>query len=296
MYNIIQKRNIFFSFSGLLIIASLVFIFMGGLKFGIDFTGGALLQVEFTGERPQVISVQESLAKLNLGTIQIQNAGEKEMVLKMKNIANDERISILENLQNLGPVQEKTFDTIGPIIGQELKQKAIYANILVLTGIIIYLAWAFRKISSYRVSSWLFGLNAVIALIHDILITTGFFAVLGYFFKIEIDSLFVTALLTILGFSVHDTIVVFDRIREGIKRDFSSPFEVIINRSINETMVRSLNTTMTTLLVLVALFLFGGESVKYFILALIFGITIGTYSSIFIASPLLLFWNRFKKR
>jgi preprotein translocase subunit SecF len=296
MYNIIQKRNIFFSFSGLLIAASLVFIFMGGLKLGIDFTGGALLQVEFAGQRPAASVVQENLATLDIGTVQVQNAGEKGLILKMKTITNDQRISVIENLQYLGSVQEKTFDTIGPIIGQELKQKAVYANILVLIGIIIYLAWAFRKISSYRVSSWLFGLNAVIALTHDILITTGLFAVLGYFFKIEIDSLFVTALLTILGFSVHDTIVVFDRIREGIKRDFSSSFETIINRSINETMIRSLNTTMTTLLVLVALFLFGGESVKYFILALIFGITIGTYSSIFIASPLLLVWNRFKKR
>ncbi|MFH1366744.1 MAG: protein translocase subunit SecF [Patescibacteria group bacterium] len=296
MFNIIQKRNFWFSFSGVLIIIALTFIFMGGLKFGIDFTGGALLQVEFTGERPTVASVQENLAKLDIGTIQIQNAGEKDMVFKMKGITNDQRMSVIENIQNLSPVQEKTFDAIGPIIGQELKQKAIYAIILVIVGIIVYLSWAFRKISSYRVSSWVFGLNAVIALIHDILITTGFFAVLGYFFKVEIDSLFVTALLTILGFSVHDTIVVFDRIREGIKRDYSSSFEIIINRSINETIIRSLNTTITTLLVLVALFLFGGESIKYFILALIFGIIIGTYSSIFIASPLLLVWNRFKRR
>ena len=296
MYNIIQKRNFWFSVSGVLLITGLVFIFLGGLKFGIDFTGGSLMQVEFKEERPMTSSVQETLRGLNLGTIQIQNAGEKDMVLKMKNITNDERISILENLQKLGLVQEKTFDTVGPIIGQELKRKAVYANILVLIGIIIYLAWAFRKISSYRVSSWLFGLNAVVALIHDILIVTGFFAVLGYFFKIEVDSLFVTALLTILGFSVHDTIVVFDRIREGIKKDFSSSFETIINRSINETMIRSLNTSITTLLVLVALFLFGGESVKYFILALMVGIIIGTYSSIFIASPLLLAWSRFGKK
>ncbi|MFA5070107.1 MAG: protein translocase subunit SecF [Patescibacteria group bacterium] len=296
MYNIIQKRNFFFSVSGVFIIISLVFIFLGGLKFSIDFTGGALMQVEFKGERPSAPEVEASLAELNLGTINIQNVGEKDMILKMRNINNDERVSITENLQNLRPMEEKTFDTVGPIIGQELKRKAIYANILVLICIIIYLAWAFRKISSYRVSSWLFGINAVIALIHDILITIGLFSVLGYFFNIEVDSLFVTALLTILGFSVHDTIVVFDRIREGIKKDFSSPFETIINRSINETMIRSLNTTITTFLVLIALFLFGGESVKYFVLALMFGIVIGTYSSIFIASPLLLLWNRFRTK
>lgn len=296
MYNIIQKRNYWFIVSGVFLLTSLFFIFLGGLKLGIDFSGGALLQLQFTEERPPISAVQESLGQLDLGVIQAQNAGEKDMILKMKNINNDQRIAIIENLKKLAPFEEKTFDTVGPVIGQELKTKAIYANMLVLIGIIVYLTWAFRKISSFRVSSWFFGLNAIIALIHDILIVTGFFAVLGFFFKVEIDSLFVTALLTILGFSVHDTIVVFDRIREGIKRDFTSPFETIINRSINETIIRSLNTTITTVLVLMALYLFGGESIKYFILALIIGIMVGTYSSIFIASPLLLVWDRFKKR
>lgn len=296
MYNIIQKRNFWFSVSGVLIAAGLVFIFLGGLKLGIDFTGGSLMQVEFTGQRPETSAVREIFNNLNLPDVQIQLVGETDMVFKMKTITNDQRVSITDNLNKSYKAEEKSFESVGPVIGQELKWRAIYANLLVLICIIIYLAWAFRKISSYRVSSWLFGLNAIIALMHDLLITVGFFAFLGYFFKIEIDSLFITALLTILGFSVHDTIVVFDRIREGIKRDPISPFETIINRSINETMVRSLNTSITTFLVLAALFLFGGESIKYFVLALIVGIIAGTYSSIFIASPLLLLWDRLKNR
>ncbi|MCX6785620.1 MAG: protein translocase subunit SecF [Candidatus Komeilibacteria bacterium] len=189
--------------------------------------------------------------------------------------------------------EEIKFDSIGPILGQELKQKTIYAIIIVLIAIIAYIGFAFRKVS-YPVESWKYGLAAIIALIHDVTIVPGVFAALGHFLNIQVDAYFVTALLTLLGFSVHDTIVTFDRIRENLPRNQHKTFEEIINQSVNETLTRSLNTSFTAILVLAAVFLFGGVTTKYFVLALMLGVFVGTYSSIFIASPLLLIFYRFK--
>jgi len=190
--------------------------------------------------------------------------------------------------------EEQKFDSIGPIIGQELQQKAVYAVIIVLLAIIAYIAYAFRKVSK-PVESYKYGAAAIIALIHDLLIIIGVFAVLGHFLNVQIDSYFVTALLTILGFSVHDTIVTFDRTRENLKRHQDKTFEEVVNLSVNETIIRSLNTSLTTVFVLLAIFLFGGETIRYFVLALALGLIVGTYSSIFLASPLLMIWYRLKK-
>lgn len=189
---------------------------------------------------------------------------------------------------------EQRFDSIGPVIGRELKSKAIYAIIIVLIAIIAYIAYAFRHVS-YPVESWKYGLSAIIALTHDILIVTGVFSALGHFAGIMVDSYFVTALLTLLGFSVHDTIVTFDRTRENLPRHQDKTFEQVINFSVNETLIRSVNTTLTTMLALSAIFLFGGATTRFFSLALLIGAFVGTYSSIFIASPLLLLWYRIKK-
>jgi len=183
--------------------------------------------------------------------------------------------------------EELKFESVGPIIGNELKQKSVYALIIVMLAIIVYIAYAFRQVS-YPVESWKYGVSAIIALIHDVTIVLGVFAVLGHFAGIQIDAYFITALLTLLGFSVHDTIVTFDRIRENLHRKQDKTFEEVVNISVNETIVRSLNTSLLTAFVLLAVFLFGGESVKYFVLALLLGIIAGTYSSIFIASPLLI--------
>ena len=174
-----------------------------------------------------------------------------------------------------------------------MKSKAVKSIIIVLLFIVFYIAYAFRKISK-PVASWKYGISAIVALTHDILIITGVFAVLGHFMRVEVDSLFVTALLTILGFSIHDTIVTFDRTRENLFKNDDKPFEEIVNISVNQTIVRSLNTSVTTLFVLLAIYIFGGESIKNFVLALILGVIIGTYSSIFVASPLLVIWNRKK--
>lgn len=297
MYNIVRTKNIWFAISIILAGVSIAYLALGGLKFGIDFTGGALMKIKFTAINQPVESnvIQSALIDLSLGELQIQEA-EGQFNIKAKDLSNDDREQILTTLrEKIGEVEEQSFESIGPTIGTELKKKAIIAIVLVLIAIILYITWAFRKVSSGPVPSYVFGVAAVIALAHDILITTGVFAALGYYQNVEIGTLFITALLTILGFSVHDTIVIFDRIRETLNKKFGAPFSEIINQSINETMVRSLNTSITTLLVLVALALFGGESIYYFVLALIIGIILGTYSSIFIASPLLLVWQKLKK-
>lgn len=193
-------------------------------------------------------------------------------------------------------VIEDQFESIGPTVGKELMTRSIYSIIAVLSAIIIYIAWAFRKVSK-PVSSWKYGVAAVIALLHDVIIPCGIFAVLGHYFNVEIDILFITALLTMLGFSVHDTIVVFDRTRENLARSRQlGVFEDIVNQSVNETIRRSINTSMTAFLALLAMYLFGGDSVKYFVLALMMGIVFGTYSSIFIASPLLVVWNNWSMK
>ena len=191
--------------------------------------------------------------------------------------------------------EERRFSSIGPTIGAELKQKSVKAIIIVLLGISLYIAWAFRKVSQ-PISSWRYGVVTLIALFHDLVIPIGLFAYLGHFYGVEVGANFITALLVILGFSVHDTIVVFDRIRENLKRYSHLSFMPLVNQSIRETLVRSLNTSLTVLVTLSALYIFGGENLKYFVLALIVGIFSGTYSSVFIAAPLLITWLTFLKK
>lgn len=291
--NIIGHKYIFLTISGLLILASFVALALWGLKLGIDFTGGSLQEVEFKEQRPEISEIRKALESSNLGNVVIQPTGEKGVILRFKHIDENTHQNILKNLSGVG---EKRFDTVGPTIGKELKQKSILALILAVVGIVFYIAFAFRQVSK-PVSSWKYGVAAVMALIHDVVIPTGVFSLLGHLRGVEIDTLFITALLTILGFSVHDTIVVFDRIRENLRKlKTSEPYEVTVNRSVNETITRSVNTSFTVLLVLFAVMILGGETTKYFSLALILGIIFGTYSSIFIASPLVVIWNNLTKR
>jgi preprotein translocase subunit SecF len=296
MFKITQRRNLYFILSGIIIIPGIVFMIMGGLKLGIDFTGGSLINIGFTNTRPSVQQIEETLGSLQLGPLTIQPLGDKDASIKLKNIDNETYTKVIAQLkEKYGEITEKSFDSIGPTFGNELKQKAITATILVLIFILLYISFAFRKASFGPVKSWVFGAGAIIALIHDLILVIGFFAFLGKFWNVEVDTLFITALLTILGFSVHDTIVVYDRIRERLRTTYNKTFEETVNESVNQTIVRSLNTSLTTLLVLLALYLFGGQSIRFFILALLVGITAGTYSSIFIASPLLVVWSNFTK-
>ena len=294
MFNIIQKRKYWYILSALLIIPSVIAILLGGLKLGIDFTGGSLIRVDFVDNQPTVVEMEESLAKVeDLGVVRAQPYGDTEMTLRLKNIDNDTFQEILTTLrEDYTTVEEKSFESIGPTIGQELKEKAIVAMILVLVFIVLYTSFAFRKSGSASVKPWVYGLGTLVALFHDIIIVVGVFAIMGKFFDIEIDILFITALLTVLGFSVHDTIVVYDRVREKLKTSYNKTFEETVNESVNQTLVRSVNTSLTTLLVLAALYLFGGQSISQFVFALIIGIIAGTYSSVFIASPFLVTWQK----
>jgi len=300
MYNIIGKRNIWFTFSGLAILISIAFLAIWGLKLGIDFTGGSLLEVSYTQQRPTMEQVQSSLVDLNINSLKLQPSGDSDYILRFENIEESTHQEIVNKLATIqiegvedNQFSELRFEAIGPVIGEELKAKAVEAVIIVLIFIVLYIAYAFRKVSK-PVASWKYGLAAIIALAHDLLIIMGVFSALGYFMNVEVDILFVTALLTILGFSVHDTIVTFDRTRENLFKHQDKSFNEIVNISVNQTIVRSINTSFTTLLVLLAIYFFGGETIKNFVLALILGVIVGTYSSIFIASPLLTIWHKVK--
>ena len=300
--SIIKNRKYYYIVSGALFLAAVLSIIAWGLKPGLDFTGGSLMEVRFAGARPQIAEIQSAVGPLNLGEIVAQPAGADEMILKFKSVTEDEHQQILSTLKSSfagSSVTENRFDSIGPVIGQELLIKTWWMIVIASLAIICYIGFAFRKVSK-PLASWKYGVSAILALVHDLVIVVGIFSVLGHFRGIEVDGLFITALLTVMGFSVHDTIVVFDRTRENLSKFYSGKFEEVVNDSVNQTLVRSINTSLTVILVLLALFVLGGDSIKNFTLALLIGIAIGTYSSIFVASPLIVDWNnwdlKLKKR
>lgn len=295
MINIVGKRKIFYTFSLLLNAVGIFSIIFWGLHFGIDFKGGSLIEIEFLNQRPETSLVKEKISSLNLGDVSVQPSGDKIMLLRLKDLDEAAHQQILQSLQSFGQIEEKRFDSVGPIIGEELKSRAYLAIFIVLLLIIFYIAFAFRHVSR-PVQSWKYGVAAIVALVHDVFIPTGIFSILGHYLGVEIDLLFVTGLLTILGFSVHDTIVVFDRIRENLRKGIAKTFEETVNVSINQTMVRSINTSLTVFLALLAIFIFGGASIKYFALLLIIGVFFGTYSSIFVASSILVSWEAWRQR
>jgi len=291
--SIVSHSKIFFFISILLILVSLVVLIFWGLRLGIDFTGGSLLEVEFKNERPSNDVINKKIKEVNdIGNVVIQATGEKGIILRFKHIDENTHKEILDKLNTLGGgVTQKRFETIGPVIGKELRTKALYSIILSLFAIIIYIAWAFRKVSR-PVPSWKYGSVAIIALFHDILITCGIFSIFCHFYRIEVGLPFVAALLTILGYSVNNTIVIFDRIRENLSKCSWDSFGDLTDKSIKESITRCINTALTTLFVLFAVFLLGGASIEYFVLALIIGIIVGTYSSIFITAPLVVIWQK----
>jgi len=290
--NFLKYRTLYYILSGVLIVSSLALVLVFGLKMGIDFTGGSIMELVFDGQVPSNESIESSLADLNLVEIIIQPAGENRLILRFGHIEESTHQEILKKIEG---ETEQSFEAIGPTIGKELTGKTRTATILALLAIASYVAFAFRRVS-YPAKSWQYGLATLVALFHDIIIPLGVFAILGEFYNVEINIPFVAALLTVLGFSVHDTIVVFDRIRENLKKRKEDSFEKAVNVSINETLTRSVITSLTVLFVLFALFFLGSQSVKYFSLALILGVSFGTYSSIFLASPLLVTWQKLASR
>lgn len=291
---IIKHQKIYLIISGVAVAASFLAFAIWGLNRGIDFTGGSSDEFNFEQTRPSNNEITDSLKDLNLSNLSVNTAGEKNIILKFKNTDEAKHQEIVEKIkEKYGNISEVNYESVGPVIGKELARKSVIALVLVNVAIVLYVAWSFRKVSE-PVASWKYGVAAIIALIHDVSIVTGVFAVLGKFCGVEIGVSFIAALLTVLGYSVNDTIVVFDRTRENLAK-ISGKYEDIVNRSINETFIRSMNTSVTTFLALTAVFIFGGETTKYFMLALMIGVFVGTYSSIFVASPIVVIWEKFAR-
>lgn len=294
--NIISKKNLYFAISLVVIIPGLISLFLWGLNLGIDFTGGSrltlALQKNVTQNRINTIKTIFTQNKDEISTLQV--SGDR-LFIRTSPIDQKKNVRILSDTKRVIPgVTEISFESVGPVIGSETTSNALKGILIASVLIVLYIAWSFREVPK-PASSLRFGICAIIALLHDVLVVVGIFSILGHFLHVEVDSLFVTALLTVIGFSVHDTIVVFDRIRENLKRNYSNTFASVVNDSILQTLTRSLNTSLTVLLVLFALLLFAGESTRWFIVALLIGIFSGTYSSIFNASPLLVLWHEWSQ-
>lgn len=289
MLKIIQKRKYAYALSAVLTVGSVAIIALWGLKLGIDFKGGTLMELQFSKDPvPQVQEIETSLSSLSLQSLTVQPTENRGMLLRY--LASDEAANeqVLAKLTALdADIKQLRTDFIGGSVSDQIRKNAVSGIALSVIGIALYIAWAFRRVSGI-VTSWEYGLGAVIALAHDIVIVIGLFAFLGKYYDIEVGVPFIAALLTILGYSVNDTIVVYDRVRENLMRSSrKEDFENIVNRSLNETLGRSINTSMTVIITLVAIVLFGGESIRYFGVALLAGVAFGTYSSIYIASALL---------
>lgn len=298
MLKIIKNRKIYLSFSALLVAASIFALSFWGLNFGIDFKGGSLLEVQFENYNPSIIEIQESLKDAQLNNLIIQPT-EDSFILRFKENSEEAHEAVLAGLREMvsdndeASLKELQFDAVGPSIGKELKSKSFNASLIALVVIIIFISFSFRKVS-LPVASWKYGVSSIIALVHDVLITLGVFSALGYFYGVEVNTPFIAAILTILGYSINDTIVVFDRVRDNLPKS-KETFADTVNTSLNQTLGRSLSTSFSTILALLAIYFFGGETIKDFSLALVIGIAIGTYSSIFVASSALVIWDNISR-
>ncbi|MBI4089594.1 MAG: protein translocase subunit SecF [Candidatus Levybacteria bacterium] len=295
--DIVGRKNWYFGLSLLVLIPGIIAIFLWGLNLSIDFTGGSritlALKENITNSHIEAVDKILKDQKIKIAGIE---KSDKLVIVRTVPIDQNQNNKFISALsKEFKDIREQEFETIGPTIGQETTLNALKAVGIASILIILYITWSFRSIPR-PTSSLRFGICAIVALIHDVLVVVGIFAILGHFLGVEIDSLFVTAILTVIGFSVHDTIVVFDRIRENLKRMGSSNFHQTVNESIIQTIDRSLNTSLTVILVLVSLLLFGGESIRWFVVALLIGIITGTYSSIFVASPLLILWQELRNK
>ncbi len=287
--DIVGKRYWYFAFSLLILVPGTIALLLGWLRLSIDFTGGTLWELQFQQPVPPG-QVREVFVQQGYGDTLVQTSEDDVALVRIKEIkeGSPEKAQLAEALTSaFGPFTELRMETVGPTVGEEVRVRSLGAIALVSLAILAYLAWNFRKVKN----PWAYGACAVIALLHDALLVLGIFALLGQLFGIEVDALFVTALLTVIGFSVHDTIVVFDRIRENQLRRLQGSFAEVVNYSLVQTLARSVNTSLTTFFPLLALYLFGGETIKTFILAMIIGIVSGSFSSIFNASMLLVVWE-----
>lgn len=297
---IIKYKKIFIGISTALVVLSLSALLVFKLNIGIDFKGGALIEVVYKTSRPTQADLSKPLETLNLGGVLLQPTGDLGYIVKTRDLADSEHAALLKTLSgdDKNPLTEMSFNSIGPSVGRELTRKAILAIILISIAIICFIAFAFRKVSK-PVSSWRYGLIAIISLLHDVAIPVGLFVMLSHYYGAEVDTLFVVAVLTILGLSVSDTIVIFDRIRENLRNQAAVSkvnFSEVVGKSLEQSFVRSICTSLTVILVLLALFFFGPSTTRYFALMLTAGMFFGTYSSIFLASPLLVWVEEWQKK
>lgn len=290
---VVRHRRFFFILTGILLAGSIIAALVIPPKLSIEFTGGSLLEASYDNGRPELHLVRERLETLGLGEISVRESGEKSVTLRTRTLAPEERTQVLAALSANGTeaVTEQRFNSIGPSLGNELAVKALYAILAVTFAIVLYIAWAFRGVSR-PVPSWGYGIIAIFMLAIDIIVPTGFYAVYAYFTGAQFDSLFVIALLALLGYCVNDVIVIFDRVREHLRLNAESnvkeDFEVTVGKSIDETMGRSINTGMTVVLALLALVVFGSEATRNFALVMMVGVAAGTFSSITRSAPLLI--------
>lgn len=290
-FDIIGRSKLWLAISGAIVALALAALAVFGLNYGIDFTGGSVIQVTATNTNADAL--RDAVVTAGYDAV-VQSAGESSYFVRLGQISEEEHQAVLGVVRAAAPdAQETKYDSVGPVVGDELKSKSFKAVVIMLVLIASYVAWAFRKVS-YPVASWKYGLVTMIAAFHDVIIPLGVFAVLGHFFDYQVDVAFVAAMLTVLGYSINDTIVVLDRTRENLTRNRHTDrtFGAIVNDSVIQTLGRSLNTTLATLLPLLAIVILGGETTRSFALALMLGIAAGAYSSIFIASPLLAMWQK----
>jgi preprotein translocase subunit SecF len=288
--NIISRRYLYFLISGIVIIPGVLALILWGLPLSIDFTGGSLLEVSFdAGKAPQPAEIVDLYTQNGIQDTQVQTTSNNALIIRSKEIDEATKTKLVTEMGTKynSAINILQFNTVGPSIGQEVTQGAAVAVGLAAIFILLYITFAFRGIPH----AFRFGVAAIIAMLHDVLVVVGIAAILGHFLGWEVDSLFLTALLTVIGFSVHDTIVVFDRIRENENIYRSLTFEAVVNHSIVQTLDRSINTQLTVMMTLFALALFGGLTIRHFVITLLIGVFSGTYSSIFNASPILVVWE-----
>ncbi len=294
MIQFIEHRKMWLTISTLLVVLSLLGFFTVGLNYSIDFTGGSLMELQFQDKQPTVEEIATFLQELKVQPV-IQPAGAQEFIIRTSELSASAHQDILAKLkEKFGALTELRFESIGPALGRELGNKTIFAIMLASFAIVLYLAFTFRKVSR-PVASWKYGTIAVIALLEDVIILIGVFVLLGALLSIEVDAAFVAAILTTLGYAVNDAIVIFDRVRERLPRSPDS-FAVTVNRSLNETLTRSLFTGSTAVLTVLPVYLWGGDTIKTFLLALMIGIVVGTFTTLFVASSLLVVWQKSRSR
>ncbi len=294
MIQFLKYKRIYYVVSLILIVGSLLSLGTFGLNLGIEFTGGSIMEIEYEEARPSTEELRMSLSELQFGEMVIQPAGENGFIIRMSDISQEEYEVLTGHLVG---ATENRFESIGPAIGDELKNKALVSILLASLAIIIYIAITFSGASGKTVKSWQYGVIATgIGFLHDVLIVLGAFSIYGHFYDVQLTIPIAVALLTVLGYSINDTVVIFDRVRENVPKNPGFSFSGIVDKSLNETIGRSINTSLTTLFVLGAIFFYGGETLKWFILAMIMGISLGTYSSLFLAGPLLVSWSNSSRK